>query len=227
MGRHQQACTAAGPALCQVVNANQSQTDEEQFTGTLAIRAAPAWLDRFRAGLEADAAGAGGRIVAANTDSEDLTRAIVDTDATLRAQTTLRTRLEQLLATRQGELSELLEVQRELARVQGEIDGLQSELAVMRTRVATSAVTLQYGSRGVIATPGVFDPVTDAITSGLRILAGSLGALIVFLFALAPWALAIGGLLWLFRKRLPKFGRRPAAAPVVPPPPAQTPPPSA
>lgn len=227
MLRHQAACAAAGPAQCQVVSANESKTDQDQFSGNLQLRAAPGWLDRFRAGLDQDAAGAGGHVIGSRVESEDLTRAIVDSDAALRARTTLRTRLEALLATRPGELSDLLEVERELARVQGEIDATQSELAVMRTRVATSAVTLNYGSRGVLARPDVFQPIIDALNSSLSLLAQSVGAIIHIIAVLAPWVLVIGGLLWLFRKRLPKFGRRPAVTVVPPPQPPISPPPAA
>ena len=218
MVRHQQACTAAGPLNCQVISSNQSRSDEDQFNGELQMRATPQWLDHFRGGLDGDAASVGGRVVSARTDSEDLTRQIVDTDAALRAQTTLRTRLEQLLATRQGELSELLEVERELARVQTEIDSTQSELAVMRTRVATSTVTMLYGSQGVLARPGVFQPVTDAVNSSLHLVALSIGILISLVSGLLVPVAVIIGLIWLIRRLWPSLGRR--GAPVVTPPPS-------
>jgi hypothetical protein len=220
MVRHQQACVAAGPLNCQVISSNQSRTDEDQFNGELQMRAAPQWLDRFRGGLDGDAASVGGRVVSARTDSEDLTRQIVDTDAALRAQTTLRTRLEQLLATRQGELSDLLEVERELARVQTEIDSTQSELAVMRTRVATSTVTMLYGSQGVLARPGVFQPVTDAVNSSLHLVALSIGILISLVSGLLVPVAVIIAVVWLIRRIWPGLGRRKSAVPA----PSATPP---
>ena len=75
-----------------------------------------------------------------------VTRVIVDTEATLRAKRALRDRLQQLLATRPGSLADLLGVERELARVQGEIDSSEPNLASTRTRVAMSAVTIEYAS---------------------------------------------------------------------------------
>ena len=223
MHRHQQICAAAGPTLCQVVSANEQKDADDQFSASLELRAAPVWLDRFRAGLDRDAADAGGRVLSANVQSEDLTRAIVDSDAALRARTTLRTRLEQLLATRQGSLSDLLEVERELARVQGEIDATQSELAVMRTRVATSRVTLNYASRPIIANPGAFRPLGQALNDSAEMFAGSLAIMIRIVVLLSPWLAVLALILWLLRKRLPKLGRRkPGAAasqnlPVAPP----------
>ena len=62
------------------------------------------------------------RITSTNTTTEDLTRSIVDTDAANRARTVLRDRLERLLAERPGDLSEIMQLLTEIARVQGEID---------------------------------------------------------------------------------------------------------
>ena len=86
-------------------------------------------------------------------ESEDLTRQIVDTEAAVRARTALRDRLQAILATRPGKLSDLLEVEKELARVQGELDATQSELAVMRTRVVTSLLTITYSSGASLMAP--------------------------------------------------------------------------
>lgn len=223
MQRHQQACAAAGPALCQVVSANEQKNEDDQFIGALELRAAPVWLDRFRAGLDRDASAAGGRVIGATVQSEDLTRAIVDSDAALRARTTLRGRLENLLATRQGSLSDLLEVERELARVQGEIDATQSELAVMRTRVATSRVSLNYASRPIITNPGAFRPLGQALNDSAEMFYASLGVMVRIVVTLSPWAITLALVLWLLRKRLPKIGRRRPGS-LTPPGPADGPP---
>jgi hypothetical protein len=226
MARHRSACQAAGPTQCQVTSANQAASDEDAFNGSLVMRATPSWLDRFRAGIEGDAASVGGRVVSATTESEDLTRSIVDTEATVRAQIALRDRLQQLLTTRQGELSDLLEVERELARVQGEIDARQSELAVMRTRVATSTITLSYGSRGVLARPGVFEPVSDALNGSLHLVAISIAFIISLVSALIVPVLLIVLIVWAIRRFWPNlFRRRPKPAPVQAGRPPSEPPP--
>ena len=131
--KHEKACTDAGPAVCQVIGANTSADGGDGGArATLTIRATPAWLKTFRAQIQKDAASNGGKVANTNVQAEDLTRQIVDTEAALRAKTTLRGRLEQLLASRPGALSDLLEVDRELARVQAEIDDTQSDQPVMR-----------------------------------------------------------------------------------------------
>lgn len=209
---HEAACAAAGPQLCQVTSSGVHEAGEDRLMGTLELRAAPAWLKRFRDGLAADARSAGGRITSSGVTSEDLSRQIVDVEARLRAMTTLRDRLQALLADRPGKLSDLVEIERELARVQGEIDSTTSQLAVMRGRVAMSEVSLDYQSEGVLAPSGVWSPLTGAFKDFIGIVAWTLAAMVRLIAWCAPWVLLGAGLLWLLRKRLPKrlrlFGRK-------------------
>jgi hypothetical protein len=214
--RHEAACQAAGPTVCQVIAARINEAGADQVAGTLSLRATPAWLATFRAGLGKEAEGAGGRVTRAATTTEDLSRAIVDTEAALRARAKLRDRLEILLASRPGKLSELLEVEQELARVQGEIDATQSELAMMRTRVTTSKIDIAYESSGVLAPEGVGAPIAAAVGDVAGALALTLAFMIRLATWLAPWALLVGVPLWLFRKRL--FAKKPVPAPPPPPP---------
>lgn len=204
MRRHEQACAAAGPTVCQVFGSTLS-TDRENgaVRGTLELRAQPAWLTTFRAGLEGQARAAGGRSLSSGTQTEDLTRSIVDSEATLRAQTTLRDRLQELLATRDGRLADMLQIETELARVQGQIDATQSELAVMRTRVATSALTISYQSETAAVGEGTFEPLSDALGSFVRNLVRAVAVMVVLVSVLLPFALLGGLILWLVL-----FGRR-------------------
>ena len=205
---HEAACVAAGLAVCQVTSSEVQEFGEDQVRATLTLRATPAWLKRFRAGLAGETRSAGGRVTAANVSSEDLSRQIVDTEANLRAKTTLRDRLQALLASRPGKLADLIELERELARVQGEIDATQSELSVMRTRVATSDLTVNYASAGVLAPEGVLSPLGEALSDVLAIFVGTLAFMVRLVAVLAPLVLIVGGLLWVFRKRLPKIRLR-------------------
>lgn len=207
MQLHQKACVDAGPLVCQVVSVQQSQGEDAR--ATLEVRATPAWIAKLHGRLDGDLKTAGGRLTHSEVSSEDLTRDIVDGEAQLRAQTTLRDRLQKLLAERPGKLAELLEVERELARVQGEVDSIQSNLAVMKTRVATSNLTLTYqSSQPTARAAGPWGALVEAVREIQSTLASSLGILVsVAAFAL-PWLLVIGLPLWLLRKRLPRLGRK-------------------
>lgn len=205
MSQHEQACVAAGPAVCQVIGSESSRYGRDQLTAQLEIRATPAFLTGFRARLAGDAEAAGGRVAMAATDSEDLTRELVDTEARVRALTTLRDRLQQLLASRGGPLEQLLATERELARVQGELDASRSILEVMRTRVATSRLIITYRAQGQLAPDSAFRPVSDALDSALAVFMSVVGALILFLAGALPLLIVAVPLAWLglrWRRRI-------------------------
>jgi hypothetical protein len=208
MDRHVQACQAAGPRLCQLIGSNRTGDPQSFMEGYVSLRGEPAWLNTFKAGMAADADAAGGRIVQQSTNSEDLTRQLVDTEARLRAQTALRDRLQQLLRSRPGRLADLLEVERELARVQGEIDAVQSALAVMRTRVAMSELTLTYRSAPRPVGSDTLEPLRQAFANFLGIIVGGFAAIITLIAVLIPFAIVLVPLGWLLlRWRKNRGGR--------------------
>src|SRR5262249_31075192 len=98
--------------------------------------------------------------------------------------------------TRPGRLSDLLDVERELARVQGEIDSTQSNLAVMRTRVDMSALTIAYQSAPRAVASNTFEPLTRAGAGFLGYLVQGLAWIIVLIAVLLPWALLAGAVVW-------------------------------
>ncbi len=202
--RHVQACQAAGPRVCQLIGSNRSGDPESYMEGYVSMRGEPMWLRTFMAGMSAQVDEAGGRITSQTTNTEDLTRQIVDTEARLRAQTALRDRLQQLLRSRPGRLADLLEVERELARVQGEIDAVQSNLAVMRTRVAMSELTVQYRSAPRSVGSDTLEPLRRALAGFLGIVVAGFAAIITIIAGLIPIAVVVVPIVWLilrWRKR--------------------------
>lgn len=208
MDRHIQACQTAGPRLCQLVGSNRTGDPDSYMEGFVSLRGEPAWLRTFMAGMSAEVDEAGGRIVSQTTNTEDLTRQIVDTEARLRAQTALRDRLQELLRSRPGRLSDLLEVERELARVQAEIDAVQSNLAVMRTRVAMSELTLQYRSSPRPVGSDTLEPLRQALANFLGIIVSGFAAIVTIIAVLIPFAVVLIPLGWLLiRWRRARGGR--------------------
>jgi hypothetical protein len=220
MDRHVQACQAAGPRICQLVGSNRQGDPDSSMQGYVSFRGEPQWLQAFMAGLSGEADQAGGRIVSQSVNSEDLTRQIVDTEARLRALTALRDRLQELLRSRPGRLSDLLEVERELARVQGEIDATQSNLAVMRTRVAMSELTLNYRSAPRPVGSDTLEPLRHALADFLGIVVAGFAVIITIIAGLIPVAVVVIPLLWLvLRWRRRRGGRFFGSKPAPPPPP--------
>ena len=211
MRRHQAACKAAGPAVCQLLDSSLSISGP-QSVGTLNLRAAPDWLAHFRDGLEGDAHVAGGRIAQSATSAEDLTRSIVDTQASVRAQTTLRDRLQVLLASRPGKLSDLLDLEKELARVQGGLDATTSELTELNGRVQMSKLTLNYATPAE-ARETATTPLPRAIGNFGAMVATSLAAMVTLVGLFLPWAIlagiVIGGWALIGRRKRAGFRKGP------------------
>ena len=225
MDRHIEACQTAGPRLCQLVGSTRSGDPESYMNGSVYLRGEPAWLNTFMAGINAEAEQAGGRVTSRSVGSEDLTRQIVDTEARMRALTSLRDRLQALLRDRPGRLADLLEVERELARVQGELDAITSSLAVMRTRVSMSDLNLSYQSEPRSVGSDTFRPLRDAFAGFLGIVVGGFAAIITIIAGLIPIAIVVVPLAWLIlrwrRKRGGRFfNRRNTTTTETPPPPA-------
>ena len=51
VAKHEAACQAAGPSVCQVTETSVSRESQNTASGRLSLRARPDWLEGFRAGL--------------------------------------------------------------------------------------------------------------------------------------------------------------------------------
>lgn len=201
MNTHKANCEKAGPQICQIVNSNLSNNDGSA-NGVLVIRAEPKFLGSFRDKLGEDAKNSGGKITSSTVSSEDLTRQITDNEARLRALTTLRTRVEGIIATRPGKLSDLLEAEQELARVQGEIDTMNSEIALAKGRVAMSEMTLNYHSNYGGQQAGVFSELQSAFSEFFMLMFGTIAQLVRILAVILPIGLVIIPIFVFIRKYL-------------------------
>lgn len=204
--KHMQICRDAGPSKCQITGSNSNNYSETDIRANLSLRAEPEWLQSFIADMKSDITEIDGRIESENTSVEDLTRALLDTDARLKAQTTLRTRLEGLLETRDAKLPDLLALERELARVQAEIESATANLKALRARVSMSVVNISYSSERVAVSRSSVSPISDALKDFVGIVSDGLASVIRFLAALLPWMIfvIIPGLLllrWFWRRR--------------------------
>jgi hypothetical protein len=133
--------------------------------------------------------------------TEDVTRQYVDTDARLRNLTQTETRLRALLDNQTGNLSSILEVEREITRVRGEIEVLTSQIQQLDERIALSTIHLGLREEApdIVREPDdMWKPVRQLGRNALNILEVSLGALIAFLTAavvallyILPWLVPV------------------------------------
>lgn len=189
--KHADMCEAMGPYSCQIVSLSNSGDEGEYVTGRLELAVAAEKARSFGAKLAEAAEGAGGEQVSATIAGEDLSKQIVDTEARLRSRILLRDRLLDVLRTRSGKVSELVEAERGVAQVNEEIDRARSWLEEMRGRVAFSRLNVDYEST-TPAAGGFLEPIRGAVGS----LGAIFGAIIAALIVLGAIGGPLGLLAW-------------------------------
>ena len=200
MAAHTQACRAAGTSTCIVINSNVYSQEEDYASGNLSLRATPAWIEQFMSSVESDASAAGGEVTQRSTRAEDLTRQIIDTGARLDAQKTLQARLLSLLERRDGELGDLLQIERELARVTGDIESIEAQLETLRLRVSMSSLDLNYQTKVPAFSGSRENPLGVAFGDFFYNLSGAIAAVITAFAVGLPWILLLGLFLWIWLK---------------------------
>ncbi|MDP3735887.1 MAG: DUF4349 domain-containing protein [Hyphomonadaceae bacterium] len=222
LNAHKKLCEDAGPAKCYVVNSGISGLGQESSFGSLYLRASEDWVRSFEAGVENGLKPFDGTLDSNSRSGEDLTVQIVDGEARLNSMKTMRDRLQGLLKDRPGRLSDLLEIERELARVQADIDSRESVLAALKLRVAMSSLTLGYQPKYTAVSESIWRPLGDAFSNFAPNFAQTLAAIVEFIGMILP-VVIFGGLgiwaivalfRWLGRRRKAKPGKlAPAAKP--------------
>ena len=207
---HTQLCVDAGPKQCLVTSSNVNGLGTEYANGYLSLKASPDWAGSFLESLPEAVSQRKATVTASSTSAVDLTSQIIDTDSQLKAQKTLRDRLQKLLESRDGNLEELLNVEREFARVQGQIDSYETNLANLRQRVAMSDIYLSYEAKITPVSQSVWRPLGQAIGDFFGTVAYALAGIVNMIAFLLPWVPVVLGFGWLGLFLTRKFRKKPA-----------------
>jgi hypothetical protein len=183
--------------MAQTASADGDDGDREFTAGTLILAVESGQARDFGKQLASAAESAEGEQVSAAISGEDLSKQIVDTEARLRARTLLRDRLMEVLATRRGTVTELVEAERGVAQVNEEIDQARSWLSEMKGRVVFARLEIDY--RSTRQPVGGFMPPVRGALGSLGSIFGAIAALLIVLGAvglpLLPAALGVKALL--------------------------------
>jgi hypothetical protein len=147
-----------------------------------------------------------GKVESVNATAEDVGEEYVDITARVNNGHRLEDRLISLLATRTGKLQDVLSVERELARVREEIERYEGRLRFLKSRVATSTLSVTIHEPFPILGQGPGqNPIVAAIRQAWRNFVGFIAAVIASLGVLIPLA-ALGLAGWVIYKRVRKSG---------------------
>ena len=183
------------------------EDDGGHASGTITLKIPSDRYDAAVAGLRSL-----GRVRSESSSVEDVTKAYADLETRLAVKRRTEERLRALLATRTGELSELLEVERELDRVVGEIEQLLGERRWYDQRISLSTLVVALWEPRAIVRPSAFTPIREALRDALEVLAASIAFLLYATVFLLPWSLVAWAVVALVRRRLRRRAARRAAA---------------
>ncbi|MDO8836508.1 MAG: DUF4349 domain-containing protein [Vicinamibacterales bacterium] len=130
--------TAATTAGGYVTSETQGRDEYDVRQGTLTCRIPAATLDATVAAFQRL-----GRLVSVSIQAEDITEAYVDLETRLRNQRQLETRLVALFDRPGNKVTDLLDVEREVARVRSDIESLEGRKRLWDSQVALSTLTVE------------------------------------------------------------------------------------
>jgi hypothetical protein len=219
LNAHKKLCEDAGPAKCYITNSFINGIGEEQSNGQLSMRATEDWVRAFERSVNDGLKPFDASVYSNNRSAEDLTTQIVDIDARLKSQIATRDSLQEMLRNRPGRLSDLLEIQRELANVQGNIDAQQSIVTALKLRVSMSVLNFNYRPEYEAASESIWRPLADAFGAFAPNFAETLADMVEWLGSALPVLILFAAavlVLWLLFRRWGRRGKRKAPAAVAP-----------
>lgn len=197
-----------------VANTSMQAGNAQVHSATLQLRLPAARFDEALAALRPI-----GKLESTDVNAEDVGEEYVDVSAQVANGRKLEQRLIELLATRTGKLSDVLAVERELARVRGEIDRHEGRLRYLRAHAAMSTLAItvheplpivgQQGSRSVMA-----ESFRQAWRNFVSFVAGfiaALGTLVPLLVLLGLVGYGVVRVARRTKRQLPQSAGEPAA----------------
>lgn len=173
------------------VASSQASEDDAGRTSTfMALRVPSARLDEALGALRTL-----GHVRDEGIQGEDVTESYVDVESRLANAKRLEARLIQLLEQKTKELKDMLDAERELARVRETIETMEGKKRFLDNRISLSTIQLT-----LVAPPGwgrgIFDPLAGSLQRALSALTTSLAWLVVALAAALPWIITLLAMAW-------------------------------
>ncbi len=156
-----------------------------------------------------------GTVVAESSNAEDVTDQWVDVTARLANAKKLEGRLIELVATQAGNVTQLLEVERELARVREQIELFEGRLHVLDDQVSLSTLTLRVQARvpyQAATLPSLADDAGRTLSASWGEVSDLSRSAAIGLIGFLPWLPLVALGAWLARRYGKRAYRRVLAA---------------
>ena len=125
-----------------VATTSSEKQENGKLKGEVVVKVVPENLDRFLQKIRGL-----GELKNQTLGTEDVTKAYFDTDARLKNARVMEQRLIEMLKTKTGRVSDLLQVEKELGRVREEIEKMQGELKFWDAQVQFATVTIALAEK--------------------------------------------------------------------------------
>jgi len=125
-----------------VATTNSQKQANGKLRGQVIVKVLPENLDRFLQKIRGL-----GELKNQTLGTEDVTKAYFDTDARLKNARVMEQRLIDMLKTKTGKVSDLLQVEKELGRVREDIEKMQGELKYWDSQVQLATVTISLAEK--------------------------------------------------------------------------------
>lgn len=173
---------------CEVLNSSYHEN-----MASLSVRIVPEDLPKFLDSVEK----AAGKLTGHSVSADDRTTNYVDLAARLKNKEALRERLTQMLTTKSdAKLGDIIQLEREIARVQEELDSATGKMRLLENETAKARVNVSY-TVPVYARPIKYNLLKGSFSRAWSGFISNLGGAIEFTGNALPWIpiLLIG--LWL------------------------------
>jgi vacuolar-type H+-ATPase subunit I/STV1 len=205
-----------GTIQCEVISSSfTARTGDSIPSGAASLRVVPPDLAKLIAHIETL-----GKIAQHTTEREDKTTEVVDTDAKVKNLTAFRDNLRAMLARPSATVKDLIEIQKELADTQSQLDSETANRKVLANETEKIAVQISFQIKESRGSSRGFALIGDALGESGTLLAGSTAALISVIVAVIPWLIVIVPAFWLLARLWRKWRRNRR---ISPPPPPSTP----
>jgi hypothetical protein len=143
-----------------------------------------------------------GRVEGENSTAEDITEGYVDLEARLKNAKSSEARISELFR-QAGKIADVLEVEKELTRVRGDIEAFEAKKKNwdILTEMVTIEVQLNVSSSGFPSFARLWKPIKTAGGTAAESFVDSMAFLVIFLCAAIPWVALFWPLYLYVKKR--------------------------